>query len=105
MTISPCAYFGQLSVGKGSGAGAISSSKAEYGQSKINIVAKSKLFDNISKETAVWMSHGDKVNSLSDDWNITSKSENSIISSSRLSTTDSPDCQSNPTLAALFCNF
>ena len=58
------------------------SRKAEYGKSYININKKGKLFNGLSEESNVWMSHGDKVSSLPENWEITSKSENNIISSS-----------------------
>ena len=58
-----------------------SSGKAEYGNANINLTHKSMIFSDIDKTSNVWMSHGDKVDSIPKDWIITSKSDNNIISS------------------------
>ena len=57
------------------------SKKAEYGSSNILFESKSILFNTIQTKNTVWMSHGDKVSKIPQDWQITSKSENNIISS------------------------
>ena len=53
----------------------------EYGPSEIFLKEKSKLFTSVSSKTNVWMSHGDKIEDMPNDWIITSKSENNVISS------------------------
>jgi GMP synthase (glutamine-hydrolysing) len=53
----------------------------EYGHTNIRIIKKSGLFSGIKKELKVWMSHGDSINKLPEDFEITSKSKNGIISS------------------------
>jgi len=58
-----------------------SSGKAEYGRSEIFISNNKSLFKGINKKTDVWMSHGDKVTQIPDNWIVTSKSENDVISS------------------------
>lgn len=58
-----------------------SSKKAEYGSSNIIFTSKSNLFNKIESNNTVWMSHGDKVSKVPPDWDITSESENKIISS------------------------
>ena len=60
----------------------VGSNKAEYGNASIKFKQLSLLFNDIPKKTTVWMSHGDKVVDLPQDWNITSESDNGIISSS-----------------------
>ena len=60
-----------------------SSKKAEYGSSNILFESKSILFNTIQTKNTVWMSHGDKVSKIPQDWQITSKSENNIISSAQ----------------------
>ena len=60
-----------------------SSKKAEYGSSNILFESKSILFNTIQTKNTVWMSHGDKVSKIPQDWEITSKSENNIISSAQ----------------------
>ena len=58
-----------------------SSNHAEYGKANLSINSESIILDNINNGTTVWMSHGDKVSSLPNDWTVTSKSDNEIISS------------------------
>ena len=65
-------YFEGLVVG---------SNKAEYGNANIKKNQSSILLKGISNKTTVWMSHGDKVVNLPENWIITSKSDNNIISS------------------------
>ncbi len=57
------------------------SSIGEYGPSQININNNDHLFQNIPSNINVWMSHGDRINIMPDNWEITSQSENGIISS------------------------
>ncbi|PNR95725.1 glutamine-hydrolyzing GMP synthase [Petrotoga sp. 9PWA.NaAc.5.4] len=52
---------------------------AEYGKTKIRIVEKTKLFENIDKEFNVWMSHKDTVTNLPESFKIISKTDNGII--------------------------
>ena len=59
-----------------------SSGRAEYGRSNIQFKSKSKLFSDINKSTDVWMSHGDKVTNIPKGWQVTSRSENNVVSSS-----------------------
>ena len=49
----------------------INEGKREFGHAKIDIKQDSVLFKNIDKSSDVWMSHGDKVESLPDGYNIT----------------------------------
>ena len=53
-------------------------SKQEYGNSILNILDSSKLFNGIPKKSNVWMSHGDKVIDLPDDFQIVAKTDNSF---------------------------
>lgn len=49
------------------------SDKREYGLSHIEVTNSSKLFDNLPNIQNVWMSHGDKVVEVNDDFIITAK--------------------------------
>ena len=52
----------------------------EYGPASIDIKStNSVLFKNIPNQTDVWMSHGDRIDNMPDDWFVTSKSDNGII--------------------------
>ena len=53
----------------------------EYGKTKICPVKKSVLFDKINNEFTVWMSHSDHIKRLPKQFEITSKSQNGLISS------------------------
>jgi GMP synthase (glutamine-hydrolysing) len=53
----------------------------EYGHTLIKVTNKSELFKGVNKDFKVWMSHGDSILKLPNDFSITSKSKNGIISS------------------------
>ncbi|MCI0449641.1 MAG: glutamine-hydrolyzing GMP synthase [Chlorobi bacterium] len=53
----------------------------EYGKTKINRVKDSRLFKDVNKNLTVWMSHGDYIKSLPNEFYVTSRSENKLISS------------------------
>lgn len=53
----------------------------EYGRTGIKCVHDSLLFNKIEKEFRVWMSHGDQVKELPRSFQVTSYSENRLISS------------------------
>ena len=57
----------------------INEGKREFGYAKIDIKQDSILFKNFDKSSDVWMSHGDKVESLPDGYTITAVSNNSPI--------------------------
>ena len=57
----------------------INEGKREFGHAKIDIKQDSILFKNLDKSSDVWMSHGDKVESLPDGYNITAVSNNSPV--------------------------
>ena len=50
--------------------------KREYGSAKINIIAKSELFNNV-KNLDVWMSHGDKITEISRNFKVLATTSNS----------------------------
>mgnify|MGYP001292467973 FL=1 len=57
----------------------INEGKREFGYAKVDIKQDSILFKNLDKSSDVWMSHGDKVESLPDGYNITAVSNNSPV--------------------------
>ncbi len=72
--------YGMQAISKQSGGQVIISDKQEFGHSNLQIIAKNPLFKDIKNETlAVWMSHGDKVESVSDDFVITAKTSSCPI--------------------------
>ena len=61
------------------GANVSQSDIREYGHMKIYPNQKTPLFKNVEKETSVWMSHGDIVDSFDDKWDVLALSENKIL--------------------------
>lgn len=51
----------------------------EYGKSKLEIFDSTKLFENVANKSTVWMSHGDYITNLPNDFKVFGKSENSPI--------------------------
>ena len=56
-----------------------SGNKHEYGKALMRIIKDSPLFQNISNPSKVWMSHGDKVSSLPDGFDLIAESDNCPI--------------------------
>lgn len=48
----------------------------EYGLANLEIVKKSRLLEDVENLSNVWMSHGDKINSLPEDYVVTGKTDN-----------------------------
>ena len=51
----------------------------EYGKAKLSVLETEGLFKNIDTNSVVWMSHGDYITNLPNDFKITGRSENSPI--------------------------
>jgi GMP synthase (glutamine-hydrolysing) len=51
----------------------------EYGKAKLSILAKTSLFENLIENSIVWMSHGDYITDLPNDFIVAGASENSPI--------------------------
>ena len=57
----------------------INEGKKEFGHAELNVMSVSNIFKNIDTTIDVWMSHGDKVDSLPQGYEITASSSNSPI--------------------------
>ena len=57
----------------------INEGKKEFGHTELNVKSQSNIFKNIDTSIDVWMSHGDKVDSLPHGYEITASSSNSPI--------------------------
>ena len=53
----------------------------EFGRTKISSTAKTVIFDKIPSSINVWMSHGDFIEELPEEFKVTSRSENGLVSS------------------------
>jgi len=71
-------YGLQLLVQKYNG-NIISSGKGEYGFEKIDIKDSKCILKGFSQNSQVWMSHGDKIEGITDDWNILAFSSNNVV--------------------------
>jgi GMP synthase (glutamine-hydrolysing) len=49
----------------------VSANQKEFGHSELEVVSESIIFQNLNKKINVWMSHGDQVQDLPDDFNLT----------------------------------
>lgn len=71
--------YGQQTIVNQLGGKVINTGKREYGNSSLTILRESPLFKNIWEEDndyQVWMSHGDSVNTLPNDFEVIAKTEN-----------------------------
>ncbi|MFL2490684.1 MAG: glutamine-hydrolyzing GMP synthase [Candidatus Neomarinimicrobiota bacterium] len=74
--------YGMQTMAQELGGSVIQSNKREFGHANIEKTSDSKLFDGINfqeNSLNVWMSHGDKVSMLPDNFDIIAKSENCSI--------------------------
>lgn len=53
----------------------------EYGHTLIKVIKNSKLYSGVKKDLKVWMSHGDSIDRLPENFYVTAESKNGIISS------------------------
>ncbi|SVE01476.1 uncharacterized protein METZ01_LOCUS454330, partial [marine metagenome] len=51
----------------------------EYGFAKVHPEVESPLFDNLSKESQVWMSHADEIENIGNEFDVIARSSNNII--------------------------
>ncbi len=58
------------------GGSVFASNKREYGKAAMQITNSCKLFDGLDKDLQVWMSHGDKVQTLPDGFTAVAESDN-----------------------------
>ena len=62
--------YGMQTLAEQMGGHVISVDKKEFGHSELEIVSDSVLFQELDKQINVWMSHGDQVQDLPDDFNL-----------------------------------
>ena len=58
----------------------------EYGKAILQLVDGSPLFQDLPKETEVWMSHGDRIETLPPDFVVIGRSENALAGMARTRT-------------------
>ncbi len=59
------------------------STHREYGRATLNLDDRTDLFENLSEEITVWMSHGDRVEQVGDDFDVLAHTENAPLAAVR----------------------
>ena len=54
-------------------------SLAEYGKTQLEVDNKSKLFENLPKESIIWMNHKDRISEIAKDFEVTAKTANTDV--------------------------
>ncbi len=57
----------------------MSNGQREYGFAELDVVKESPLFNGLSKKSQVWMSHGDAVDELPENWSVLARSGNGVL--------------------------
>ena len=71
--------YGMQTLAEQMGGQVISSSHKEFGHAELNIESESKIFDGIGDKLNVWMSHGDQVQDLPDNFKLIASTTNAPI--------------------------
>ncbi len=72
--------YGMQTLAEQKGGKVATSSKKEFGHAELNLVSQSMLFDNIDGDNLdVWMSHGDQVSILPDDFKLIASTSSAPI--------------------------
>ena len=71
--------YGMQTLAEQMGGHVISVNQKEFGHSELEVVSESIIFQNLNKKINVWMSHGDQVQDLPDDFNLTASTATAPI--------------------------
>ncbi|MCU7497253.1 MAG: glutamine-hydrolyzing GMP synthase [Ignavibacteria bacterium] len=71
--------YGLQLIGKTLGGKVEPATSREYGKARLKIASESKLFQDVSDNSVVWMSHGDYLTGLPEGFSVTATSEDSPI--------------------------
>ncbi len=69
--------YGMQLITQHFGGSVVAADHHEYGKAKLNITKKSPIFDGVENDSIVWMSHGDKAESIPAGFEVIADSENS----------------------------
>jgi len=75
--------YGMCVIAQGYGGVVARADKREYGRAHLDIISDLVLFNDIANDTQVWMSHGDRIESLPEGFEIIAKTDNSPIAAMR----------------------
>ena len=76
--------FGMQLICKKFGGVLEQSSSREYGKAKLDIHSKGKIFDGLSDSLEVWMSHGDSVTKISDEFDVIASTKTKSLSAIKI---------------------
>ena len=62
--------YGMQTLAEQMGGHVVSVDQKEFGHSSLDVVSNSKIFEGVNKKLNVWMSHGDQVQDLPDNFNL-----------------------------------
>lgn len=88
-----------------------SDGRREYGQATLAIRTDNDLFHGLPEHVSVWMSHGDRVEHISPDWEVLGRSENDVIAAVRhrdlpiFGTQFHPEVEHTPDGGTMLANF
>ena len=71
--------YGMQTLAEQMGGHVISANQKEFGHSELEVVSESIIFQNLNKKINVWMSHGDQVQDLPNDFNLTASTATAPI--------------------------
>ena len=71
--------YGMQTLAEQLGGQVISAEKKEFGHARLNLLEKSRLFEGVTKNTNVWMSHGDQVQDLPDNFKVIASTETAPV--------------------------
>ena len=79
------------------GGGVRSGKSREYGRSTLNLTENSEEWlQGLKREQVVWMSHGDDVHDIENDWNVVGKTDDNVIALINHKTKPITGCQFHP---------
>ena len=88
--------FGMQLICKKFGGVLEQSSSREYGKAKLDIHSKGKIFDGLSDSLEVWMSHGDSVTKVSDNFKIIASTNKKSLSAIKVNNKEIYGIQFHP---------
>ncbi len=71
--------YGMQTLAEQMGGSVISADQKEFGHAELEVINESKLFRNLNKNINVWMSHGDQVQDLPEDFNLAASTSTAPI--------------------------
>ena len=71
--------YGMQTLAEQMGGSVISADQKEFGHAELEVMNESKLFHNLNKNINVWMSHGDQVQDLPEDFNLAASTSTAPI--------------------------